>query len=91
MIGADLETPVVSGRLPSNTTKKKKRRKFKKKSKKYLEMIDQAIKSRKGNPTAAGRGMQRLVEIEREAAHFDQSTILNEDLSIDPLQSSRSN
>ena len=52
IVGANLETPVNSSHLTSISTKKnkaktaaKKRRKFKKKSKKYLNLIDQAIKS----------------------------------------------
>ena len=83
---------MISSRLSNITTKKKKakkRRNFKKKSKKYLDMIEQAIKNRKGNPTTDGRGMEKLIAIEREAAHFDQSTILNDDISIDPLQSNK--
>ena len=30
--------------------------------------------------------MEKLMAIERDAAHFNQSTILNDDISMDPLQ-----
>ena len=92
MICADLETLENSGHLVNNNTTKKKakkakktksRRKFKKKSKKYLDMINQATESKIASP-AVNSSMQKFMAIEHDA-----STILHEDMSIDPFHYGR--